>query len=160
MDNWYVEQGGQRIGPISLDAVRQMAASGRISAGDLVWSEGMANWQRADTQPWFTGGGAPPQLAPMSSSEGGGLFKGGEAFVQSEPPSLIGWSVAVLLCCCIPGGVVGLIYGNRSKKEFAQGNYQAAWSTYETGKNWLIWSAVIGAVINLIYFWAKTSHNI
>jgi len=156
-----VEQGGQRIGPINLEAVRQMAASGRISAGDLVWTEGMANWQRADTQPWFSGGGAPPpQLAPMNPVDSGGLFKGGEAFVQSEPPSLLVWSIVVLLCCCIPGGIVGLIYGNRAKKEFAQGNPQAAWAAYETGKNWLIWSAIIGVVLNLIYFWAKSTHNI
>jgi len=158
MDNWYVEQGGQRLGPMSLEAIRQMAASGRIAAGDLVWSEGMANWQRADTQPWFTGGGAP--LAPLTPSQAGGLFKGGEAFVQSEPPSLIVWSIVVLLCCCLVGGVAGLIYGTRSKTEFAKGNYQAAWAAYETGKNWLIWSAVVGAVINIIYVWAKLSHNI
>lgn len=157
MDNWYLEQGGQRLGPMSLEAVRQMAASGRIAAGDLVWTEGMANWQRADTQAWFTGGES--QLAPMSPSQGG-LFRGGDPLVQAEPPSLVGWSIAVLLCCCLVGGVVGLIYSSRAKTEYAKGNYSAAWAEYETGKTWLIWSAVIGAVINLIYVWAKLSHTI
>jgi hypothetical protein len=44
---WYFARGGQQQGPVSLDALRQMLASSQISSADLVWSEGMADWQPA-----------------------------------------------------------------------------------------------------------------
>jgi GYF domain 2/Interferon-induced transmembrane protein len=157
MENWYVEHGGQRLGPMSMEAVRQMAVSGQIAPADLVWCQGMSTWQRADTQSWFNSaiGSAPP---PLPAPQWGNLFKG-EAYVETEPPSLIGWSIAVLLCCCLPGGIVGLIYGTKAKTEYAKGNYSAAHSAYETGKNWLIGSSIAGVIINIIYIAVKASQQ-
>ena len=41
---WHVGRGGQTTGPYSTEQLRDMAATGRISPGDLVWKEGMAEW--------------------------------------------------------------------------------------------------------------------
>lgn len=41
---WHVGRGGQSTGPYSTEQLREMAATGRISPGDLVWKEGMAEW--------------------------------------------------------------------------------------------------------------------
>src|SRR5580658_5298987 len=71
-----------------------------------------------------------------------------EAYLESEPPSLVGWSIAVLLCCCLPGGIIGLIYGTKAKTEYAKGNYAEARSAYETGKRWLIGSVIASAITN------------
>jgi hypothetical protein len=157
MENWFIEHGGQRLGPMTAEAARQMAASGQIAPADLVWCQGMPTWQRADAQSWYSIpiGIAPPPLPPQQM--GGTLFKGLEAYGEAEPPSLIGWSIAVLLCCCLPGGIAGLIYGNKAKTEYARGNFSEARSAYETGKNWLIGSAIVGAIINIIYFAVKAS---
>ena len=42
--SWFYAANGQQAGPVSADALRQLAASGQLRATDMVWSEGMANW--------------------------------------------------------------------------------------------------------------------
>jgi hypothetical protein len=45
---WFFARGGQQQqGPVSLDVLRQLLASSQISPGDLVWCEGMGDWQPA-----------------------------------------------------------------------------------------------------------------
>jgi hypothetical protein len=61
---WFYTRGGQQAGPVSLDQLRQMAASGQITPADLVWREGMANWQPMGSVPEL--GGAPAAPAPAA----------------------------------------------------------------------------------------------
>lgn len=41
---WHVGRGGRQSGPFSTEQVREMAARGELSRGDLVWKQGMADW--------------------------------------------------------------------------------------------------------------------
>ena len=41
---WFFARGGQQRGPVPAEGLRQMLASGALSAGDLVWREGMPQW--------------------------------------------------------------------------------------------------------------------
>lgn len=47
MKQWYCAIQGQRYGPVAEDVLRQWIREGRVTAADLVWCEGMANWQTA-----------------------------------------------------------------------------------------------------------------
>jgi hypothetical protein len=51
-DEWYVARRGQdgnkRFGPVPLAQLRDLMDDGKVRGEDLVWREGMANWQRAD----------------------------------------------------------------------------------------------------------------
>lgn len=44
---WYYEQGGEPIGPISGAELKQLAADGQLSPTDQVWKEGLADWTEA-----------------------------------------------------------------------------------------------------------------
>ncbi|MEJ6559677.1 MAG: GYF domain-containing protein [Akkermansiaceae bacterium] len=44
MSEWYYGQGGQQEGPFDDAAMRGRIAAGQVSATDLVWREGMAEW--------------------------------------------------------------------------------------------------------------------
>lgn len=166
MNNWYVQKGGQRLGPMSLEAIQSMAATGQLAPTDYVWTDGMANWQPASTQPWFPAQAqtpvpyAPPQYPYGQTPQFGqpGMPYGGQAPI-AEPPSLTGWAIAVIFLCCLPGGIVGLIYGNKAKTEWAKGNFAGAQSAYNTGKTWLIVSACLGLVITAIYIIAIAASN-
>ena len=60
---WYYASGGQQQGPIDDAQFDAMIASGQIKPADLVWKEGMANWQPLSTvRPGVAGTPAP---APM-----------------------------------------------------------------------------------------------
>lgn len=65
---WYYSRGGQQTGPVTIDQLRQMAATGQITPQDLVWRDGMAQWQPIGTLPEF--GGAP--AGPAAYAQGPG----------------------------------------------------------------------------------------
>lgn len=47
MAEWYYALGNQQKGPVSLDVLRQLAASGKLHRTDMVWREGMVEWKKA-----------------------------------------------------------------------------------------------------------------
>jgi len=47
MSEWYYALGNQQKGPVSLDVLRQLAASGKLQRTDMVWREGMVEWKKA-----------------------------------------------------------------------------------------------------------------
>jgi hypothetical protein len=59
---WYFCIDGQQQGPISLADLKEQFASGRIVADDLVWKEGMADWESI---------GAVPELRGAAPATGG-----------------------------------------------------------------------------------------
>src|SRR5215208_1818187 len=57
---WYYAQGGQQMGPVSDDELKSKLSAGELSAQDLVWREGMGNWQPAGNVQEFAGISKPP----------------------------------------------------------------------------------------------------
>lgn len=45
---WLVRREGAQLGPYGLAALRELGERGRLSEDDLVWTEGMGSWRRAD----------------------------------------------------------------------------------------------------------------
>jgi uncharacterized RDD family membrane protein YckC len=76
--NWYYARGGQQIGPITLDALRQQASAGALEPGDLVWGEGMPDWVDARQV---------PELASSFASAGPEQGEYDVAPGTSAPPS-------------------------------------------------------------------------
>ena len=71
MSDWYYTQGGQQQGPVTREAIGQLAAAGQLRPEELVWTPGMAAWQPAgQIGGLFPGFAAvpppiPPQGIPM-----------------------------------------------------------------------------------------------
>ena len=75
-DQWYYALGGERLGPVSQEQLRELSSSGQLQASDLVWQEGMADWTPAgEVQgllPAAAEAGPPPvpgSPPPMRKSE-------------------------------------------------------------------------------------------
>jgi hypothetical protein len=67
MADWYYVQGGQQQGPVSIEALRELAADGRLKANEIVWTEGMPNWQPAgQVSGLMLSVAGPPPLPPMA----------------------------------------------------------------------------------------------
>ena len=45
--SWYYASNGEKRGPISLDEMKALAASGRLRPTDVVWADGMQEWKPA-----------------------------------------------------------------------------------------------------------------
>lgn len=169
MAEWYVQQGQNRVGPVSEEVVRTMAGSGQIAPTDLVWSAGMPTWEAAGTQAWYreaTGGQVPPIAPPLPPSAQvpppAGYPQGaypqqpviGYANLQGlggpPVPNYLPWAVAVLILCCMPGGIVALIYASKANTEAARGNIAVAQQAASTAKTWIIVSVVVGLVFGVL----------
>lgn len=61
---WYYHRGGAQMGPVSWQELVVTARAGGLGAGDLVWTEGMAQWQAAATIPGLLPAQAPPAVPP------------------------------------------------------------------------------------------------
>jgi hypothetical protein len=62
LDKWYYTKDNQRLGPVSGDDIKQLAASGQLQPGDLVWRQGMTGWTKASEA------GIVPSFASTPSS--------------------------------------------------------------------------------------------
>jgi GYF domain 2 len=63
--SWFFASQGQQQGPFPEAQLREFIASGTVTAGTLVWTEGMAGWQKAGEIPGlFSGASRPPALSP------------------------------------------------------------------------------------------------
>ncbi len=49
MSQWYCVVAGEQHGPITQEVLYQWAQQGRVAPGDMVWTEGMAEWAPAST---------------------------------------------------------------------------------------------------------------
>ena len=76
--SWFFASGGQQRGPYPESQFRELVGSGTVTAETLVWSEGMAGWQKAGDIPGLlSGAGAPPAIPqpgglPINASGLGG----------------------------------------------------------------------------------------
>lgn len=75
MASWFYASEGKQQGPYPEGQFRDLIAQGVVSPDTLVWSEGMAGWQKAAEIPGLmTGGGASPIIPaggpPMMGSGG------------------------------------------------------------------------------------------
>ena len=62
--SWFYASEGQQHGPYPEIQLRELIARGTITADTLVWTEGMANWQRAGDIPGLAPGASGPPAMP------------------------------------------------------------------------------------------------
>ena len=67
MAGWYYARAGQQLGPVDLTQLRAMLSAGQVAPEDLVWTEGMAQWQAARHVPPVMPPGGPPTAVPYQS---------------------------------------------------------------------------------------------
>lgn len=79
--------------------------------------------------------GYPPQQPPAGQA----------------PNNYLVWSILVTLFCCLPLGIVAIVKSSQVNGLWAQGRYAEAQTSAESAKKFVIWSAVIGVVIFVIY---------
>jgi len=66
---WFYAVGGRQGGPVAWDVLRQMADARQVQPHDLVWQEGMANWQPAASVQGLFVAGAPASAAGAAPAD-------------------------------------------------------------------------------------------
>jgi hypothetical protein len=76
---------------------------------------------------------------------------------QREPDNYLVWAILVTVLCCLPFGIVSLVYSTRVSGQWVQGRYAEAQASADNAKKWAIIGAVVGVaayVIGVILWFA------
>lgn len=69
---------------------------------------------------------------------------------QREPENYLVWAILCTVLCCLPLGIVSIVYSTRVSGLWAQGRYAEAQSAADNAKKWAIISAIVGAAAVVI----------
>jgi interferon-induced transmembrane protein len=69
---------------------------------------------------------------------------------QQEPNNYLVWAILCTVLCCLPFGIVSIVYSTRVSGLWAQGRYPEAQAAADSAKKWAIIGAIVGAVVYVI----------
>ncbi len=146
--NYWIIVNGQQQGPFSVDELRGMS----ITPSTQVWAEGMPNWVSAGTVPELASvissqfSTPPPSYSTPQSQP-----RYGSPSVPRKPDTYLVWAILSTILCCLPFGIVSIVYASKVDSYFTAGDYDGAENASRKAKNWAIWAAVSGLVFAILY---------
>lgn len=69
-----------------------------------------------------------------------------------KPKNWLVESILVTILCCLPLGVVGIVYASKVDNLYSSGDTAGAQDASDKAKKFVTWGAVAGVVIGIIYF--------
>src|SRR5687768_15957118 len=136
----------KEYGPITLDQMQQWIAEGRVNAQTLVWSETSNNWKPigayaefAAAVPPLPPGATPPPMTGMPQG--------------SRPSNYLVPAILSTICCCLPFGIVAIVYAAQVNGKWDAGDSQGAQDAAKKAKMW-IWVSVIATVVATAAYFA------
>lgn len=70
---------------------------------------------------------------------------------SSPPPNYLVWAILSTLFCCLPLGIVSIVYAAQVNSKYSAGDVVGAQASSAKAKQFAIWSAIAGAVAIAIY---------
>ena len=120
MADWHCTVSGTKYGPVSLEQLRQWIAEGRVTAADLVWTEGMASWQPAAGVPELGGVGPAPTATPgpvpgaaYPQPYYGAALPNAPGAVSSMVCGIVG---VVIWCAGLVLGIIAIVQSRKAKE--------------------------------------------
>lgn len=165
MEYW-VSINNNQVGPMSLDEVIALDPS----ADMLVWHPGMPDWDKAanlpelahlfgadyeecvdsqtiETEPQPEQTIEEPVQEPAPKAEDVKPQPLQEtAPAEPCPPNYLVWTVLVTVMCCVPLGVISLIYSSQVKTKYNAGDIEGAKKASSKTELWLILAFVLGLI--------------
>ncbi len=131
---------GKQYGPVSAEQIRQWFAEGRAKPETLVQAEGSAEWKPLGQFPELAAtapaGMAPPPVPPPTAG------------VQPRPdiPSYLAPAILSTIFCCMPFGVVAIIFAAQVSSKLNAGDVPGAQQASARARRWF-WVAVLTGLI-------------
>ena len=75
----------------------------------------------------------------------------------NPPKNYLVESILVTIFCCLPLGVVGIVFASQVNSKFASGDIEGADAASSDAKKWMKWGLIVGVIIqifNLIFLFA------
>ena len=151
---WYYSKNGNQVGPVTEEELRAKAGTGEVLATDLIWKEGMPDWKPFSrvlgVQP---GTGAPP--VPPSLVKGSVPMHQPAAMAPmyaQKVPNYLWQSIVATLLCCMPFGIVAIVFAAKVDSLAASGDIAGAQAASKSARTWLNAAVACGLVVIVLYF--------
>lgn len=70
---------------------------------------------------------------------------------QIKPGNNLVWAILTTIFCCLPFGIVAIVYASKVDGLWAAGDYAGAYYSAGKAKNWSIIAAACGALGIIVY---------
>ncbi|MHB1147951.1 MAG: CD225/dispanin family protein [Lutibacter sp.] len=70
---------------------------------------------------------------------------------QHQPKNYLIESILVTIFCCLPFGIVGIVFAAQVNAKYDAGDYEGAAKNSKEAKKWMIIGLISGLVIGLFY---------
>ncbi len=150
MNYWVIINNEQR-GPLQLDELRGLG----INAHTPVWRPGLADWCRAgnldELAPLLVTVPQPPvpsgRITYGAHVPGAPLHPGAPRMSTPMPESYLPWSIVATLLCCLPAGVVAIVFATQVSSRYERGDIEGSQRASDNAQLWIIISAVLGLIM-------------
>jgi hypothetical protein len=61
------------------------------------------------------------------------------------------WAILTTIFCCLPVGIVSIVFAAQVNGKYAAGDHQGALDASNKAKQFAIWAAIAGVVAGVIY---------
>ena len=69
----------------------------------------------------------------------------------AQIPNHLVWAILATLFCCLPGGIVSIVYAAQVNGKIAAGDLAGARDSSEKAMKWAMWSAIAGVIVAVLY---------
>lgn len=149
---YYYSINNQQLGPVD---ETQLVSCG-VTRDTLVWCNGMPAWLPAGQVPglanYFAAPMTSPQAAPAYGVSPQMAYQQAQQTQGPKPDNYLVWAILSTLLCCLPLGIVSIVYSTKVDKLYNSGDYKGAVDAAANAKKWAMWSAIAGVVSIVIYF--------
>lgn len=170
----YIFRNGVQEGPFQIESITTL----NLEPADLVWCRGMEDWQPANqaratahlfaapeapvapqapaapampTPPPFHQQAQPqPQPQPQPAYQYNQQPQADEQ-KPARPNNNLVLSIITLACCCLPLGIVSLIYAVKVNDKYNAGDYDGAVDAANKARNWAIGGIIGGFLVQVVY---------
>ncbi|TMR07471.1 CD225/dispanin family protein [Actinomadura soli] len=82
---------------------------------------------------------------------------GPEYGAGSPPPNYLVWSILATILCCIPVGIVSIVFSSQVNSKWAAGDQAGAYKASSNAKTWIIVTVVLGLLAGVLSFFYTLS---
>ena len=107
--------------------------------------------QPADSSGWGSAPPPPPPPGQYGSSFPPPQTGYGGPGAGGQVPNYLVWAILTTIFCCLPAGIVSIVYAAQVNSKLAVGDYAGAQQSSKNARQWAIISAVAGVVVIILY---------
>lgn len=148
---------GVQLGPMSEAEARALP----LTPDTPVWSEGFPDWKPAsqveafasmfgyqgEQQPFNHQQAYQPPYQQPYQPQPQPAYQQQYNDIPPMPQTYLVWSILATIFCCLPFGIVAIVYSSGVESAYNRGDYATAASKSKTALNWIIASAITGVLV-------------